>query len=186
MAEPDETAGIDATEEGQTPIVVDAAQDVEDELDEAEGSDEAVGSDEADDIPEAPRRRLVAELLEGQEAIDGESGRDLQLVAPPLHPEAIDAGQPIYQLDLSSDEPRGEIIEPEPAPGATDATPAVSGAFSPIPADAGAHEAVKQMIVQRDRQVMGAERDGIGAYELAVGLDQFVEALLAAARRSDS
>jgi len=33
---------------------------------------------------------------------------------------------------------------------------------------------------------MGAERDGIGAYELAVGLDQFVEALLEAARRNDS
>ena len=92
------------------------------------------------------------------------------------------------QLDLSSDEPQGEMIEPEPAPGAIDtehtAAPDAADALSSIPADVGAREALKQMIVQRDRQVMSAERDGIGAYELAVGVDQFVEALLEAARRA--
>lgn len=184
MAEPEGTAGIDATAEVKAPIDVDAAQDAEDELDEDAGSDGAEGA------PEAPRRRLVAELLEGQEAVGGEPRLDLQLVAPPLHLETIDAGQPIYQLDLSSDEPQGEIIEPEPTPGAIDAAYAAasdaSDAFSPVPADAGAREAVRHMIVQRDRQVMGAERDGLGGYELAVGLDQFVDALLEAARRADS
>lgn len=184
MAEPEGTAEIDAPAEVKATIDGDAAQDAEDKLDEDAGSDGAEGA------PEAPRRRLVAELLEGQDAIDGEPRLDLQLVAPPLHLETIDAGQPIYQLDLSSDKPLGEIIEPEPAPGAIDAghaaAPDASHAFSPVPADAGAREAVKHMIVQRDRQLMGAERDGIGAYELAVGLDQFVEALLEAARRADS
>lgn len=183
MAEPDEAAGVDATGEVKTPTDVDAAPEVDEELDAAAESDDE-GS------PEPPRRRLVAELLEGQEVVDGEPRLDLQLVAPPLHLETIDAGQPIYQLDLSSDEPQGEIIEPEPVPGAINAAYAgeteVRGSFSPVPADAGAHEAVRQMIVQRDRQLMGAERDGIGAYELAVGLDEFAEALLEAARRNDS
>ena len=182
MAEPEETAEVDATAEAKTPADVDAAQEVEEELDEAAESD-----DEA--APEPPRRRLVAELLEGQEDVEGEARLDIQLVAPPLHLETIDAGQPIYQLDLSSDEPQGEIIEPEPAPGAIDAGNAaeteVRGAFSPAPADADAREAVRHMIAQRDRQLMGAERDGIGAYELAVGLDQFVEAVIEAARRDD-
>jgi len=175
MAEPEGTAGIDATTEAEAPIDVEAAQDAEQEQE----LDKDADSDGAESTPEEPRRRLVAELLEGEAAVDGEPLLDLQVVAPPLHLEAIDAGQPIYQLDLSSDEPQGEIIEPEPVPGASDV-------FSPAPADVGAHEAVKQMIVQRDRQLMGAERDGISAYELAVGLDQFVEALLEAARRADN
>ena len=193
MAEPDEAAGVDATGEVKTPTDVDAAPEVDEELDAAqeveEDLDAAAESDE-EGPPDPPRRRLVAELLEGQEVVDGEPRLDLQLVAPPLHLETIDAGQPIYQLDLSSDEPQGEIIEPEPVPGAINAAYAgeteVRGSFSPVPADAGAHEAVRQMIVQRDRQLMGAERDGIGAYELAVGLDEFVEALLEAAGRNDS
>ena len=199
MAEPDGTVGIETTGEVKAPIDADAALDAEEELDEAEGSDgaedaeeeldEAEGSEGAEDAAEPPRRRLVSELLEGQEIVDGGPRGDLQLVAPPLHLETIDAGQPIYQLDLSSDEPQGEMIEPEPAaPGAIDTEPAAApdaaDVLSSIPADIGAREALKQMIVQRDRQVMNAERDGIGAYELAVGVDQFVEALLEAARRA--
>jgi hypothetical protein len=167
----------------KAPIDADVAQDAEEEL------DEAADSDGAEDAAEPPRRRLVAELLEGQEVIDEASRADLQLVAPPLHLETIDAGQPIYQLDLSSDEPQGEIIEPEAAPGAADTghaeAPYGADSLPLIPADADAREAVRQMIVQRDRQVMAAERDGIGAYDLAVGVDPFVEALLEAARRDE-
>jgi hypothetical protein len=41
------------------------------------------------------------------------------------------------------------------------------------------------MIMRRDRQIMAAERDGIGAYELAVGIDVFVRKVLEVARRED-
>jgi hypothetical protein len=34
------------------------------------------------------------------------------------------------------------------------------------------------MVSQRDRRVMAAERDGIGAYELAAGVDDFVATIL--------
>jgi len=184
MAELEGTAEIEST---VTPIDDDAAQEIEDAL-EADGGGE---DDEKEAEAEPPRRRLVAELLEGQEILDEASRGDLQLVAPPLRPQTIDAGQPIYQLDLSSEEPQGELIEPDPVAVGVDPSPAAAqpasalDAVAAIPAGATAHDAVKQLMVQRDREVMAAERDGIGAYELAVGLDAFVEALVQAARRGD-
>jgi hypothetical protein len=39
------------------------------------------------------------------------------------------------------------------------------------------------MIAARERRVMAAERDGIGAYELAIELDQFVRSLVETLRR---
>ena len=154
----------------------------EDLLDEPQDPDEVEAAPE----PEPPpRRRLVAELLEGQEHIVESTKAGLQLVAPPLHIEPVDAGQPVYQLDLSSDEPAGMLVEPEPArrtelaaaTAQATAREAPRPARTNIPTDS-VHAALRHMISQRDRRVMAAERDGIGAYELAAGIDDFVAAIL--------
>lgn len=176
--------------------------DVDDQVEEggdadplaSDEGDAETGSDETDDEaerkpPEPPRRRLVAELLEGQDIVEEPAASGVQLVAPPLHLEPVDAGQPIYQLDLSSEEPQGILVEPEPYAFPRDsfldeaASVAAQGAMSG--GEKGALQLIKQMIVHRDRRVMAAERDGIGAYELAVGLDEFVRALVDAIRRVD-
>jgi len=142
---------------------------------------------------EPPRRRLVAELLDGQDEVADGVKSGLQLVAPPIHIETIDAGQPVYQLDLSSDEPEGRILEPEVDPNAEVAAMAAAVvAADPVTAAAGlsgttleghAHAAVKQLVANRDRQVMAAERDGLGAYELAAEIDGFVAEILKAVRQ---
>jgi hypothetical protein len=177
MAEAEGTAGAEVTGEFEAPIDIEAAESLE----QVGGSDIKGDGDEAQGAkaPEPPRRRLVSELLEGQEALEDSSRSGIQLVAPPLHLETIDAGQPIYQLDLSSEEPQGVLVEPErPAPAA-DEDPYDPGAFD----GADAHDVIKNMIMQRDRHVMAAERDGIGAYELASGVDAFVRRILEIARR---
>jgi len=159
----------------------DDAADVSPEGGDLEGED-IEGLDEETE-PEPPRRRLVAELLEGDEDIEDLPTPDAQLVAPPLHVEPVDAGQPIYQLDLSSDEPQGVIVAPETFEGAEQVL-AQGDAYQPAgAAHGGAHQAVRQLIVDRERRVMAAERDGIGAYDLAVELDDFVYALIDALRR---
>jgi len=153
----------------------------EDLLDEPQDPGEVEAAPEPDP---PPRRRLVAELLEGQEHIVESAKAGLQLVAPPLHIEPVDAGQPVYQLDLSSDEPAGMLVEPESTPRTERAAPAHATAKEAprpartnIPTDS-VHGALRHMISQRDRRVMAAERDGIGAYELAAGIDDFVAAIL--------
>jgi hypothetical protein len=154
----------------------------EDLLDEPQDPDEVEASPEPDP---PPRRRLVAELLEGQEHIVESTKAGLQLVAPPLHIEPVDTGQPVYQLDLSSDEPTAMLVEPEPVPRTE---PAAAPAHAPaqeaprpartkIPTDS-VHAALRHMVSQRDRRVMAAERDGIDAYELAAGIDDFVATIL--------
>lgn len=177
MAEPESTAGAESTGEIEAPIDLEAAGN----LGQVAGSDGEGAEAQATEAtaPEPPRRRLVSELLEGQEALEDTSRPGLQLVAPPLHLETIDAGQPIYQLDLSSEEPQGVMVEPErPAPVA-DEDPYDSSALD----GADASDIIKNMIMQRDRQVMAAERDGIGAYEIASGVDAFVRKILEIARR---
>lgn len=145
--------------------------------------------EEEETVPEPPRRRRVAELLEGEDSIQELPDTGAQLVAPPFHVESVDAGQPIYQLDLSADEPQGVIVAPEPAGDsggiASVAVPVdnVDPYGAAVPVHSGAHEAVKGMIVDRERRVMAAERDGIGAYDLAVELDDFVHNLVDALRR---
>jgi hypothetical protein len=202
MAEPEGTAGVDATGEIEAPIDVESTQEL-DQVAESDGEEAVAGGADAagpedagqteDGVEgaapkpaEPPRRRLVSELLEGQEAFEESSRPGLQLVAPPLHLETIDAGQPIYQLDLSSDEPQGVLVEPErPAVSPRDEIVAQGTASPSVPLEGSAREIVKALIMRRDRQVMAAERDGIGAYELAVGLDAFVQRILEVARTSD-
>lgn len=194
MAEPEGTAEIDSTGEIKAPIDLDASAEAGEALvaefggvsdsDTVDDFDDASeGASEEPEEVEPPRRRLVSELLEGQEVVES-SRADLQLVAPPLHLETIDAGQPIYQLDLSTDEPHGDIVEPDPAvsPPADVGYRADTACAQDAP-DGSGRATVKRMIMERDRQVMAAERDGLGGYELAVNLDELVETLLAAARR---
>lgn len=131
-------------------------------------------------LSEPPRRRLVAELLAGQEDVEESVRRDA--LKAELHPETIDAGQPVYQLDLSSEEPRGTLVEStRPREAEPDAEPVDH--HSAISA-AAAHNAVKHLVMQRDRQVMAAERDGVDAYELAVDLDAYVERVIDTVRRA--
>jgi len=190
MAEPEGTAEIDSTGEIKAPIDLDASAEAGEalaaDLDGVSDSDTVDDFDDTSEEPEEaepPRRRLVAELLEGQEVVES-SRADLQLVAPPLHLETIDAGQPVYQLDLSTDEPQGDIVEPDPAVSPpADVGYRADTAYAQDALDGNGRATVKRMIMERDRQVMAAERDGLGAYELAVNLDEFVETLLAAARR---
>jgi len=130
--------------------------------------------------------------FEGEEALEEDARSDLQLVAPPLHVEVGDTGQSVYQLDLSSDEPEGTLLEPEPGAVPPEPDYVAEPTVAPAPGvavEAGAadtHAVLKQMITHRDRQVMASERDGVGAYELAAGIDQFVTTLIEAVRRSDS
>lgn len=193
MAEPEGSAGVESTGEfdaaGHAPIDMEriraAAEASGPRRSLAEITAEVPDTEDepASKTAEPPRRRLVAELLEGQEALQEGTRPGLQIVAPPLHLETIDAGQPIYQLDLSGDEPRAVLVDPdgrevEPAEDdlpATDAGGVAAGA-------GGCREAIKRLIMQRDRQVMAAERDGVGAYELAVGLDSFVDKIVQAVR----
>lgn len=144
--------------------------------------------DDAEDSPplavpaaEQPRRRLVAELLAGQEDVEESVRRDA--LKGQLHLETIDAGQPIYQLDLSSEEPQGTMVESTRRVDDDGDDPPRATHQSAIAA-AAVHNAVKQLVMQRDRQVMGAERDGVGAYELAVDLDDYVERVVEAVRRA--
>lgn len=174
-----------AADEGADGDLSDAPDD-EDVADDSPESEDLEGEDEAK-VPEPPRRRLVAELLEGEEYLDELPDPDAQLIAPPLHVESGDSGQPIYQLDLSSDEPQGVIVAPElfetgelVAVGLPQEDPYQAAG----PTHSGAYQAVKQLIVDRERRVMAAERDGIGAYDLAVELDDFVYALVDALRRA--
>ena len=214
MAEPDGTAGVDDSPDDSDAL--ESAEKLEEDGDEADGDeadgdeaggdeadgdeaggdeadgDEADGDELAEDEQEGqpPRRRLVSELLEGQESVEGSARADLQLVAPPVHPEVGDTGQPIYQLDLSSDEPEGTLLEPDPSvlpPEPDYAAPATetSSEDGSVSEAGDVHAVLKQMIANRDRQVMAAERDGIGAYELAAGIDHFVASLIDAVRRSD-
>ena len=157
-----------AESSGESPPAIDASPD-----------------GDPDEVPisapaaEPPRRRLVAELLAGQEDIEESVRRDPQKAE--LHFETVDEGQPIYQLDLSSEEPQGTLVEPTRRPE-LDADAPIDH-HSAIAAGA-VHNAVKQLVMQRDRQVMAAERDGVGAYELAVDLDTFVERVVDAVRRA--
>jgi len=190
MAEPEGTAGVDATGEIEAPIDIDAAEKLEQvadaaETEHAEQPEEGAGEPEHKPA-EPPRRRLVSELLEGQEVVDESNQPGLQLVAPPLHLETIDAGQPIYQLDLSSDEPQGVLVEPErPAVSQRDEGVARRSASPSGPLEGGAREILKRMVMLRDRQVMAAERDGIGAYEIAMGVDAFVQKIFELAHADD-
>lgn len=172
MAEPDGTADIEDAEDN---VLLD-------DDDEAE----AVGEGESEDA-EPPRRR-VSELLEGQDEL-GESASDLQLVATPIHAEPTESGQAVYQLDLSGDEPEGTLLEPEGGQDAQVRTsaglPAGAATPTPITTAEDAHSAVRELIGQRDRLVMAAERDGVNAYELASGIDAFVEAVIGSVRHYD-
>ncbi len=196
MAEPEGTAGLD-----DSLKVADALEGAEDREEHADADgddrdddgDDREDDEEAEEAAEPPRRRLVSELLEGEEALEEDARSDLQLVAPPLHVEVGDTGQSIYQLDLSSDEPEGTLLEPEPSAVppdpdyVADALMAGTGPGGAVEAGAAdTHAVLKQMITHRDRQVMASERDGVGAYELAAGIDQFVTTLIEAVRRSDS
>ena len=122
----------------------------------------------------------MSELLEGQDALEEGDRSDLQLVAPPLHIEVGDAGQSIYQLDLSSGEPEGTLLEPESSGVAYELDHAA------VAGTGDTHAVLKQMIADRDRQVMSAERDGVSAYDLAAGIDDFVATLIEAVCRSNS
>lgn len=193
MAEPEGTAGLD-----DSLKVADALEGAEDREEHADGDDRdddgntREDDEEAEEAAEPPRRRLVSELLEGEEALEEDARSDLQLVAPPLHVEVGDTGQSVYQLDLSSDEPEGTLLEPEPGAVPLEPDYVAEPTVAPAPGvavEAGAadtHAVLKQMITHRDRQVMASERDGVGAYELAAGIDQFVTTLIEAVRRSDS
>ena len=173
MAEPTGTADVDKVE------VEDEDED-QDDLD----SQEMDAAEESEEPEEPPRRRLVSELLEGQEEIDEAARADLQLVAPPLHVEPIEAGQSIYQLDLSGGEPEGTLVEPEgAAPQSEHGAGGLS--FSPTADAADARSAVRALIAERDRAVMAAERDVIGAYNLATAIDEFVDAIFASIRQFD-
>jgi hypothetical protein len=198
MAEPEGIGAAESTGEFQAPVdgeVSEAANELGD-VDENDGSEEEQAEAEEASAQSEPPRRRVSELLEGQEVFEETTTRpDLQIVAPPLHLESSDAGQPFYQLDLSSDEPEGTFVEPERLAGESVEVvdPALAdgasgeltvGDTSALPFD-DVHEVVKRMILQRDRQVMAAERDGIGAYELAVGVDNFVYRLVEAVRNAD-
>ena len=169
MAEPKCTADVDK---------------VEDEDQDALDSQEMDAAEELEESAEPPRRRLVSELLEGQEEIDENARGDLQLVAPPLHVEPIEAGQAIYQLDLSGGEPEGTLVEPEGVSPQADLG-AGATSFSPVTDAPDARSAVRALIAERDRAVMAAERDGIGAYDLACGIDEFVDAIFASIREFD-
>lgn len=195
MAEPEGTAGVESTGDLDDPVEgsidmqmgvagasADGAGAAGERGAESSGEDGSEADEPAQKAPEPPRRRLVAELLEGQEVVAETSRPGLQLVAPPLHLETIDAGQPIYQLDLSSDEPEAVLVERERAAASRDDDAPTNAAGASDPAAPGSvRDIVKKLIMQRDRYVMAAERDGIGAYELAVGLDAFVDKVLEAA-----
>lgn len=180
MAEPEGTAGLDDT--------LDGSETLEDEDLDALDAEGEIDAEDGEEDAEPPRRRLVSELLEGQEDLAASARADLQLVAPPLHVEVGDSGQPIYQLDLSSDEPEGTLLEPDPpsvdAEQTGQAAAAAPAGDDAVPLGGDAHAVIKQMISHRDRQVMAAERDGIGAYELAAGIDHFVATLIDTVRRS--
>ncbi len=198
MAEPEGTAGLDDSLKGSDAL--EGAEDHNKTSDVDDGDQDGAGDgddreddeQEAGEVAEPPRRRLVSELLEGEDALEEDARSDLQLVAPPLHVEVGDTGQSIYQLDLSSDEPEGTLLEPEPRAGAIEPDCVAEAMVGTAPGgavEAGAtdtHAVLKQMITHRDRQVMASERDGVGAYELAAGIDQFVATLIEAVRRSDS
>lgn len=190
MAEPTGTAEIDSSG-SDLDAAGTMAGDVPELAGERDGDEARAEGDEPAKAPEAPRRRLVAELLEGQDSVDETSCSGLQLVAPPLHLEPVDEGQPIYQLDLSSDEPQGVIVAREPyddvAEGrrSSGSMRSSDGYEETIGAEAGPLQAIKRMIVLRERRIMAAERDGIGAYQLAIELDGFVRALVEALRRVD-
>ncbi len=171
---------------GTDPDALEGAEEREEDDDDGDGQ-------VAEEAAEPPRRRLVSELLEGEDALEEDDRSDLQLVATPLHVEAGEAGPSIYQLDLSSDEPEGTLLEPEasaPTHESTDyAAESMAGTGPGRGAEAGTADTqavLKQMIADRDRQVMAAERDGIDAYELATGIDEFVATLIETVRRSDS
>ncbi len=184
MAEPEGTAGVEDSLEGSDALEGAAERE---ETDDDDGDEQV-----AEEAPEPPRRRLVSELLEGEDVLEEGVRSDLQLVAPPLHVEVGDPGQPIYQLDLSSDEPEGTLLEPESSaipPEPDYAAEPIGGIGPGCGAEAGTtdtHAILKQMIAHRDRQVMAAERDGIGAYELAAGIDHFIGTLIETVRGSDS
>ena len=195
MAEPEGTAGLD-----DSLKVADALEGAEDREEHADADgddrdddgDDREDDEEAEEAAEPARRRRVSELLEGEEALEEDARSDLQLVAPPLHAEVGDTGQSIYQLDLSSDEPEGMLLKPEPGAVPLEPDYVAEPTAGPAPGaavEAGAtdtHAVLKQMISHRDRHVMAAERDGVGAYELASGIDQFVTTLIEAVRRSES
>ena len=173
MAEPNGTADI---EEDDVPH--------DDEEAEAVAEGEGEGAD-----AEPPRRRLVSELLEGEDEL-GEAAADLQLVATPIHAEPVESGQAVYQLDLSGGEPEGTLLEPEggdvAAATASAGLPAGAATPEPVTSAADAQSAVRELIAQRDRLVMAAERDGVSAYELASDIDRFVEAVIKSVRHYDS
>ena len=171
MAESEGTAGIDEDSLKGNDVLEGAEEREED----ADGDEQVV-----EEVAEPPRRRTVSELLEGQDALEEGDRSDLQLVAPPLHVEVGDAGQAIYQLDLSGGEPEGTLLVPESS-GVAHELDHAAGAGT-----GDAHAVLKQMIADRDRQVMSAERDGVSAYELAAGIDDFVATLIETVRRSDS
>ena len=157
-----------------------ADSEADDVLDDDEAAT-AVAEDEGADDAEAPRRRLVSELLEGQEELD-EAAPDLQLVATPIHVEPVESGQAVYQLDLSGGEPEGTLIAPEVGDVAAVTAPGGAATPEPITTAADAHSAVRELIAQRDLLVMAAERDGVSAYELAAEIDQFVDVVITSVR----
>ncbi len=142
MAEPNGTADIEKDD-----VPPDDEEDVWPDDEEAED----VAADEAADA-EPPRRRLVSELLEGEDEL-GQAPADLQLVATPIHAEDIESG--VYQLDLSGGEPEGTLLEPEGGDSA--AVPASAGlpggaaTPEPVTTAADAQSAVRELIAQRDR-----------------------------------
>ncbi|MCH7826151.1 MAG: hypothetical protein IH849_15250 [Acidobacteria bacterium] len=190
MAEPEGTTGLDESLEGSDAL--EGAEEREEYDDDDDDDDDDGDEQVAEEVAEPPRRRLVSELLEGEGVLEEGARSDLQVVAPPLHGEVGDTGQPIYQLDLSSGEPEGTLLEPESSaipPEPDYAAEPMVGAAPGSDAEAGTADTqavLKQMIADRDRQVMKAERDGINAYELAVGIDHFVATLIETVRRSDS
>lgn len=169
MIETEQGSQVESAEDGPPAVIEPAVPDDADGLSTPGGT------------AEMPRRRLVAELLAGQEDVEESVRRDA--VKTQLHLETIDAGQPIYQLDLSSEEPQGTMVEStRTADAEFDEEPPAT--HQSAIAAAAMHNAVKQLVMQRDRQVMAAERDGVGAYELAVDLDVYVERIVDAVRRS--
>lgn len=152
-------------------------------LDELEDDDESEEGSEQSEPEEPVRRRLVSELLEGQdEIVESLAG----VVVDRIQVEAVDAGGAIYQLDLDGSEPQGKLVEPERPPEAAAALLAEATQELSQPADAAdACEAFTHLIHERDLLIMRAERDGIGAYELATGVGEFVDILLATVHRYD-
>ena len=95
----------------------------------------------------------------------------------------------MYQLDLSGGEPEGTLLEPEggdvAAVTVSGGSPAGAATPEPVTTAADAQSAVRELIAQRDRRVMAAERDGVSAYELAAGIDRFVDAVIKSVRHYD-